>query len=93
VNITESQADQLIRKSGGVMLTVEFFKRTVPHKFRRMLCRVNTDKGKTGVGRSFSDKSAHVVTVFDMHKDGYRCIPLEGIIRIRFRGKDYIVEH
>ena len=93
MNITETQAVSLIRNSGGTFLTVEFFKRTVPHKLRTMLCRVGTQKGKTGVGRSYSDKSANVVTVFDIHKDSYRTIPLEGIIWIRFRGQVHTVTH
>jgi hypothetical protein len=90
MNITENQAETLIRNSGGVILTVEFHKRKT-FEYRKMLCRMGVRKNITGTGRSYSDTSAGVVTVWDVNKDNWRTVPLEGIFRIKYRGDTYTV--
>ena len=86
-NPTESALD-IIQKSKGKFITVEFVKRTTG-EVRRMNCRTGVTKGVTGVGKSFNDSDKGLVTVWDAQISQFRSIPLDKIISITSQGVEW----
>jgi len=69
-----------IKSTNGQVFTVLFKKRTTG-EVRRMNCRLGVKKYLKGGQNKLA--AAQVITVFDMAKQAYRCIPIEGIIQVR----------
>lgn len=67
------------------IFSVEFIKRTTG-EVRLMVARLGVDR-RTGAGRAWTDEEKNVLTVWDMQKQAYRCIPIENILRIKHHGK------
>jgi hypothetical protein len=87
--ISPKQAAEMISNAGGRFFTVTFVKRT-NNEFRTINCRRGVSKGVKGTsGRK--QKTTGLVTVYDMHKKGYRRINLSGVRDIRMNGVQYNV--
>ena len=90
-NPQESAID-VIRKSKGKFITVEFIKRTTG-EVRRMNCRTGVTKGVTGIGKPFNDSDKGLVTVWDAKISQFRSIPLENIIKVTSKGVEWHYGH
>lgn len=77
--------EDLIEKvRDGKFFGVTFIKRT-DGEVRRMHARVGVDR-TTGRGRSWTDEDHGVMTVWDVDKKAYRCIPCESVQEVRHHG-------
>ena len=70
----------------GKIFAVKFIKRT-NGEIRIMVARTGVTSFLSGRGRKFKDSDHNLLTVFDMQKQGYRCIPLESILELNHHGK------
>ena len=68
----------------GKFFGVTFIKRT-DGEVRRMRARVGVDR-TTGGGRPWTDEAHGVLTVWDVDKRAYRCIPCESVQEVRHHG-------
>ena len=67
----------LTRKKGGL---------------RQMTCRMHVRKHLVGGERPYDPTEHNLIFVFDVKAKGYRSIPIEGILELRFQGLVYTVE-
>lgn len=76
-------AYEMIQNAGerGKFFTVEFIKRTTG-EIRTMNCRMGVTKHLKGGSKGYSAKQHKLVTVYDVQKQGYRSIALEGVIKV-----------
>lgn len=79
------EALAFIRNSSGRIFAVEFVKRS-DGTLRMMNCRTGVSKGVKGVG-SYDAEEHNLIRVFDMHRNAFRTIPVEGIRRIKIDGE------
>ena len=89
-NITEAEAKEIIDKVKGEFFTVTFLKRSTGEE-RIMNCRKNVKKYLAGGERSYEFEEKNLIPVFDVQKMGYRCIPIENILKIKADGEEYQV--
>ena len=75
----------------GTIFTATFIKRTTGEK-RVMNCRKGVKKHLTGAGAKYNPRAYDLVFVFDMQKEAYRSIPIDGIISLKLHGKEYLIE-
>ena len=86
--MTRQQAVEFVRSSGGRIVGVEFVKRT-DGTLRRMSCRLGVVSyllGDLGSGAAYDPAAHGLIRVFDMHRQGYRSVPVEGITAISVNG-------
>ena len=67
--------------AGGKFFTVKFIKRS-NKALRVMNCRLGVKKHLRGGEKSYSDDEKQLVTVYDVQAEGYRAIPLEGLLEV-----------
>lgn len=83
-----------IEQSNGRIFSIIFRKRGTGDT-REMTCRIGVKKylnpEPTREGVDFKDK--RLVPVYDMKVEGYRSIPIEGIMRIKINGEWHDVLH
>ena len=84
--MTREEAKEAILTSGGQIIGVEFIKRTTG-EVRQMVCRTSVHKHLKGGERAYDFVEKDVLPVFDMQKMAYRCIPTEGITRVKVAGQ------
>jgi len=89
--ITRNEAERKIRNTNGKIFTVVFTKRTTGER-REMNCRMKVKKHLKGGGPAYNFKKKNLISVYDLGKEGYRCIPIEGITHLRVGGKSFKVE-
>lgn len=75
----------VLQESEGRIFHVEFIKRTTG-ELRKMTARLGVTKFLKGGDKKYKDNDKELITVFDMGKNAYRCIPLENIINISING-------
>ncbi len=80
-----AEAVEWITQSHGSIFAVEFRKRT-DGEIRLMNCRTEVRAYVKGKGMSYDVEAKQLITVFDMNARGYRCIPIEGIQKLKIRG-------
>jgi hypothetical protein len=90
MNITTTEAANLIRNSNGQFFTATFTKRS-DGTLRTMNCRTGVTRHLHGGELSFNPAEKGLLIVFDAQKQGYRCIPLESITRLAISGQQYDV--
>jgi hypothetical protein len=78
-------------KHKGQIFSCVFVKRTTG-EVRRMVCRFGVVRFLSGGGAKYSFEEKHLIPVFDMVKHDYRCINLDSIMKIRMKGKTYVVK-
>lgn len=84
--MTRRAAIQFICESEGKFFSVKFTKRTTGES-RTMRCRTGVTKHLTGGGAKYSFSEKDLIPVYDMDKEAYRSIPLEGITDIMVKGE------
>ena len=91
MKISRKQATDLIKGSKGRVFGVQFIKRSTG-EVRKMSARTGVTKYVTGEGLKFSPSKKNLITVFDMNKQGYRMINLEGLTSLKLNGSTMEVE-
>ena len=81
----------MIRGSKGKVFGVTFIKRTTGEE-RVMNARLGVKKGVTGEGLKFNPKDYALIPVYEMPKQQFRMINLEGLTQLNLEGKKYEVE-
>jgi hypothetical protein len=92
--ITRAEAVSLIQESGkNSFFSVSFTKRS-DGEFRKMTCRqgVKIDMPGAPWRLPYNLAERNLISVFGTKENGYRSIPIEGIIEVKIRGKVYKVE-
>jgi hypothetical protein len=84
--ITREQAVAHIQDSRGKFLSVEFTKRS-DGSLRQMVCRTGVYSHLRGGTPSYDAASKGLLTVFSVHDNNYRAVPIEGLLRIKINGK------
>ena len=89
--ISRDTAKKYIYKTNGKFFSAVFTKKN--GEKRLMTCRTNVRKYLKGVGLRFKPQDKGLMTVFDIHKGGYRFINLMTLKSLKIRGKKYHVNH
>lgn len=53
---------------------------------RKMACRLGVTSHLKGGTKGYNDEDYNLLTVFDMASNGYRSIPVDGLIEVRKNG-------
>lgn len=85
-------ANKIRKLAGSTIFRVTFIKRSTG-ELRTMVCRLGVSRDVNGKGLAYDPKAHKLLTVFDVQKDGYRCIPLENLRSARIRGQVYEVSN
>ncbi len=78
------KALEFIQHRDGKIFTIRFTKRTTG-ELREMVCRQGVKKYLAG-GKSIDFASHKLIPVYDMQKQAYRSISIEGITEIKVDG-------
>ena len=73
---------------GSKFFTVEFKKKN--GELRKMNCRLKVTKHLKGGSKSFSDDDYNYLTVYDLHKKGYRTVNINTLTSLKFKGQEHI---
>lgn len=88
-SINMLQAYKRIKESEGKICYAVFYKKG--GEIRRMAFRTGVTKGVTGAGQAYEPEKYNLLTVFDMKKDAFRMINLEGLITLKINGTVFTV--
>lgn len=102
--ITQDQAAERIRQSGGKIFSVTFTKRSTKTP-RRLVGRVGCSQQITGEGKPFKASDHNLLTVYEFvgreqdargrHSNAgkqWRHVSIEGITSLRMEGKEFQVQ-
>jgi hypothetical protein len=78
----------IIRSTHGKIFRATFIKRSTGER-RVLVGRLGVRKYTKGEKLNYVPREHDLIGVFDMHKVGYRMIPIEGLLEVKFRGKTY----
>lgn len=81
---------KIIRDTNGEVFTAIFVKKNGEQ--RTMKAQLGVQKDLKGVGMSYDAKEYGLITVFDVDKDAYRTIPIEGLIQVEVNDKIFTVD-
>ena len=87
--ITSETAKQIIHDTNGKIFGVSFTKKDGSN--REMTARLGVKKHLKGGERVYNPEDYNMLFVFDTHKEGYRTIPFDRLLEVRFKGKKYNV--
>ena len=81
--MNNAQIRRIIQTLGenGKIFTVTFIKRSTGEE-RTMNARLYVTKHLKGGSKSYDDSAKKLLTVYDMQVQGYRCIPLDAVLKI-----------
>ena len=88
--ISKNEAAGKIRASNGKIFTATIIKRTDGER-RELNCRVGVSKYVTGEGLKFDPTKKNLITVFDMQKDAYRMINIDGLESLKIDGEEFTI--
>lgn len=84
--MTRDEAVRQIRSTAGKIFACEFTKRTTGER-RVMVCRLHVRSRLRGGSPAYDAAEKNLITVFDMHKNAFRSVPIEGLTRVRVDGE------
>lgn len=85
------QVINLIRgMAGSTFFRVVFRKRSTGER-REMVCRLGVGRGVSGRGMSYDPVEKGLLTVWSVRDEGFRSIPIDGILSIRIRGQEAVL--
>jgi hypothetical protein len=90
-HVTREQLVQLIKETNGSIFTVLYEKVRSNGEIRKVNCRLNVTKHLKGTGKAASPE-AQVITVYDLQKQGYRSLGIEGLIEAQIHGEVYKIQ-
>lgn len=85
---TVKQAVKFVEESHGTIFQIKFVKRTTG-ELREMNCRTDVVSRLKGGEANYDREEYKLLLVFDMQKQDYRTIPIEGITEIKMNGGWY----
>jgi hypothetical protein len=88
MNETMSLPDFLKKIRNGTMFTVHFIKRTNGEE-RTMNARTGVKKYLSGGELGYDPVEKNLLPVYDLQKEGYRFIPLDAIVWLKYQGKTW----
>lgn len=84
--MTRAEAVSHINSTNGKVFAVRFIKRSTG-EVRTMNCRLGVKSHLKGGAPAYSREEKQLVCVFDMVKNAYRSIPIEGITELKVDGE------
>lgn len=88
MKITRKEALKMIEDTNGKFFTVTFQKKD--GSIRDMNARIGVKKGQVG-GVATYKANPNNVGVYESNKGKYRCFNIERLMKIKFKGMEYIV--
>ena len=88
--ISKNDALGKIRASKGKIFTATIIKRTNGER-RELNCRLGVKKYVTGEGLKFEPSNKNLIVVFDMQKNGYRMINIDGLEALKIDGEEFTI--
>ena len=88
--ISKNEAAGKIRASNGKIFTATIIKRTNGER-RELNCRLGVKKYVTGEGLKFEPSNKNLIVVFDMQKNGYRMINIDGLEALKIDGEEFTI--
>ncbi len=85
----EAIRDRLARTKGKIF-AIRFLKRS-NSELRTMRARVGVKKGIQNVGLPFNPEQHRLLVVYDVGAEGYRTVPVDGILTMKISVKNYRV--
>jgi hypothetical protein len=85
----EAVRDRLARTKGKIF-AIQFIKRS-NGKLRTMQARMGVAKDVQNVGLPYNPQKQRLFVVYDVSEEGYRTVPLDGILTLKISGKIYRV--
>ena len=86
--ISKRDALGKIHASKGKIFSAIVIKRTNGER-RKLNCRLGVSKYVTGEGLKFDPKKKNLITVFDMQKNEYRMINIDGLEELIIDGEEF----
>ncbi len=86
MSVTRAEVVDSIAMSNGKFFSIQFVKRSTG-EVRQMLARTGVKKFLTGGGLKFDPVVHKLITVWDVQKEAYRSIPIEGITHFKVEGE------
>lgn len=83
---TVKQAVKFVEESHGVIFAIKFIKRTTG-ELREMNCRTDVTSKLKGGEANYDREEYKLLLVYDMQKQDYRTVPIEGITEIKMGGE------
>lgn len=80
--MTRRQAIAWIKARHGKMFAVKFWKRSTG-ELREMVCRLGVKSKLRGGELPYDAKEKKLIPVYDMVKQDYRAIPVEGLVALK----------
>lgn len=90
-SIQRSELEKVIRETKGKIFRISFIKRSTNER-RDMLARTEVEKDIKGVGLPYDRKTNGLVVLYDLEKEAYRAVPLDGIFEIKINGVVYTIK-
>lgn len=87
---SQEEAKKMIHDTRGKIFGVSFTKKDGSH--RDMTARLGVTKhlkGDEGKGRIYNPSDYNMLCVFDVKKEGYRTIPFDRLLELRFNKETY----
>jgi len=81
----------VIRSTHGKIFRATFIKRSTGER-RVLVGRLGVRKYTKGEKLNYVPSEHDLIGVFDMHKVGYRMIPIEGLLEVKFKGKVHKIQ-
>lgn len=78
------KSTELKKMLGTKFFTAKFIKKNGEQ--RTMNCRLGVAKDIKGTGKRFNDDDHNLITVYDLHKKGYRTIPVDRLLELKAKG-------
>jgi hypothetical protein len=78
----------IVQIQSGLIFTVTFKKRSTG-EIRTMNCRYGVEKHLAGGDLTYNPIEKGLIVVYDLNKQGYRQIPIEGIVSIVLKKQAY----
>ena len=88
--ISKNDALGKIRASNGKIFTATIIKLTNGER-RELNCRLGVSKYVTCEGLKFDPAKKNLITVFDMQKDAYRMINIDGLESLKIDGEEFSI--
>lgn len=79
---------QFVENTNGKIFSVNFRKKD--GSMREMVCRTGVKKHLKG-GESTIAGKENLVSVYDVQAEGYRCINLDTVTKVKYAGEEYVI--
>lgn len=88
--LDEIHLKDFLNNTNGKIFGCWFVKRK-DGNIRRILCRIGVKKNLKNIGLDYDPLQKNLFLVYDLCRKNYRFLPMENILCIRFKNKNYRV--